>query len=111
MSNDPEKTAAQRGAHTYRNVHAAEDSAQFVLSTSQGRINAEDLTTSARAVTCTGDMSDTTVQKVSGDHASRLQEVQVDNGATGNRDSAFSGRYGIGKAISVGEKPRNSASG
>lgn len=76
MSDDPATHSSDRRVHVFKKVIAREDSRQYMVSTSKAMISAEDVETQARALTCGGDMEDTTVQQVSKDNPCDILAVR-----------------------------------
>jgi hypothetical protein len=77
-------------------VSAAHDAYQIIVSTSGNPISAKRVSAETRALQCTGQMSEATIQKLSQNLGGSLQKAGEPQG---QEATSFEATYGLGKVL------------
>jgi hypothetical protein len=85
--------------NVYENVASADNAHQLVVSTIGELISAKHVTTGSNSIQWLGQISDETLQKLSGDHRHFVSERKADAESPSTGKDGFGNRYGTGRPL------------
>jgi hypothetical protein len=85
--------------NVYENVASADNAHQLVVSTIGELISAKHVTTGSNSIQWLGQISDETLQKLSGDHRHFVSERKADAESPSTEKDGFGNRYGTGRPL------------
>lgn len=94
---DASDLTATARTNVYENVASADNSHQLVVSTIGELISAKHVTTGSNSIQWLGQISDETLQKLSGDHKHFIPEKKAEPSST--EKDRFGNRYGTGRQL------------
>jgi len=93
------RLADRMPVNVFENISAGEASRQVIVSTNGIRISASTVSTEAGAMQCLGQLSDTSISQISGDHTAASISQQEAKGGRDQTMDKFEGTYGAGKTL------------